>query len=136
LRTKVYRAAPLTLKPGDANPAAAAQGELLEVNAEFEPGADTEVKFIVRGVSIVFAAGKQELIVNGHHAPAPLRGGKQRLTIFTDRTAFEVFASGGQTYVPMPVIARSDANAVQVSVRGAPAKFSILEVARLRSIWN
>jgi sucrose-6-phosphate hydrolase SacC (GH32 family) len=136
LRTKVHRAGPLTVRPGDSNPLGPANGELLEVNAEFEPEPGAQVKFVVRGVPIAFDAGKEEVSVNGHRARAPLAGGRQRLRLFADRTAFEVFASGGQTYVPMPVIADPHALGVEVSVSGGAVTFSKLEVARLRSIWN
>lgn len=101
------------------------------VQAEFEPDANSEVKFTVNGVPILYNAAKLELTVNGHRAPAPLRAGKQRITIITDRTAFEVFASDGLTYVPMPVLWKEEARGVKVSVSGAAlksSKFTALEL--------
>ena len=94
----------LLLKSGATNPLAGIRGELLELRAEFEPSPDSEVHFNLRGIPVVYDTKKGELIVNGHHAPAPLRNGKQSITIYTDRTAIEVFANDGLTYVPMPVI--------------------------------
>ena len=73
------------------------QGELLEIRAEFEPGVAAEVGFKVRGVSVSYDAKNQEIVVNGHRAPAPLRAGGQRLIIYTDRTSLEVFAADGLT---------------------------------------
>lgn len=110
--------------------------DLLEVRAEFDVMADTEVRFDVRGVPVRYDAARQELTVNGHRAPAPLLNGKQRLTIYADRTAFEVFASDGLTYVPMPVIPKSDARSVELSVTGSPVSFSRLDVHELKSIWR
>ncbi|HWN93688.1 MAG TPA: glycoside hydrolase family 32 protein [Methylomirabilota bacterium] len=136
LRSGSRSAGPVTLKTGDANPLAEAQGELIELRASFEPGADSEVKFTVRGVSIVFNTAKQELTVNGHRSLAPQRAGKQHIVVYADRTAFEIFASDGLTYVPMPIIPKADARDMAVSVSGAPVKFSILEVNPLRSIWK
>ena len=78
----------------------------------------------------------QELIVNGHHAPAPLRGGKQRLTIFCDRTGLEVFASDGLTYVPMPFQPDAQQLSLAVQVEGGSTRFTSLEVHALRGIWN
>jgi fructan beta-fructosidase len=137
LRSAAHSVPPITLQSGDANPFAETKaGDAMELRADFEPGADSEVKFTVRGVPIIFNAAKQELTVNGHRSPAPLRAGKQRLTILADRTAFEVFASDGLTYVPLPVIPKTDARDLAVSVNGAPVKFSVLETAQLRSIWK
>ena len=105
LRAKTHRVPPMTLTPDSANPLAGVRAELLEIRAEFEPGEAREVIFTVRGATVLYDTGKQELVVNGHRSPAPLRDGKQRLTIFCDRTGLEVFASDGLTYVPMPFLA-------------------------------
>jgi sucrose-6-phosphate hydrolase SacC (GH32 family) len=135
LRGKGTRVGPLKLKPGDANPLTAVNGELLDVVAVLEPGKATAVRFAVRGVPVVYDAGQQELVVNGHRASAPLRDGKIDLRILADRTAFEVFASGGQAYVPMPVVPKADRRSVEVSVEGGVATFPSLAAYELRSIW-
>ncbi len=136
-RSRAARRA-FALREGDKNPLAAVQGELFEIRAEFAPGGVGEVAFFVRGVPIVFDALKQEIIVNGHHAPAPLpRDGKQRLTIFADRTGLEVFASDGLSFAPMPVNLKPDQQSLVVSVKGnGAAKFSRLDVHELRSAWR
>jgi sucrose-6-phosphate hydrolase SacC (GH32 family) len=136
LRANEKDLGPVTLKSGDANPFSGMREELVEVGAWFELGADSEVTINVRGVPIVFNAAKQELSVNGHRSPAPLHGGKQEIIVFADRTAFEVFASEGLVYVPMPVIPKADARGIGVSVSGAPVKFSVLRANQLRSIWK
>jgi sucrose-6-phosphate hydrolase SacC (GH32 family) len=135
LRLRSQAVGPITLKPGDANPLASVTGELLELRAEFEPGLKGEVNFNVRGVAVSFDNAKQELSVNGHRAPAPLRGGKQRLVIFCDRTGLEAFASDGLTYVPMPINLDEKKLGLEVSVSGDPVKFPLLEAHNLRSIW-
>lgn len=136
LRAKSHNAGPLTLKPSDTTPLAEVRGELLELRAEFEPGAASVLNLKVRGVAISYDATKQELTVNGHHAPAPLRSGKQRLILYTDRTFFEVFASDGLTYVPMPVIPKAEDRSIEIAVSGDPVKFNTLEAHELRSIWK
>jgi sucrose-6-phosphate hydrolase SacC (GH32 family) len=90
---------------------------------------------LVRGVAITYSAQKQELIVNGHHASAPLRSGRQRLVVYMDRTAIEVFASDGLTYVPLPVIPKPDDTGIEVSSLGTPVKFSKLVAYELQVIW-
>ncbi|HEY3331926.1 MAG TPA: glycoside hydrolase family 32 protein [Capsulimonadaceae bacterium] len=102
--------------------------ELVELRAEF--GA-VDVAFTVRGATISYEAATQELVVNGHRAPAPLVEGKQRITVYVDRTTLEVFASNGLTFVPMPYIAPAGDRSVSVS--GGPV--DDLQVYRLRSCW-
>ena len=136
LRVSSAHRGPLRLKEGDANPLADAGGELLELRADFEPGDAAAVAFTVRGVPIVYDAGKEELMVNGHRALAPLKSGRQRLIVYADRTAFEVFADDGLVYVPMPVIPSPGDTAVRVSTKGGTVRFRTLDLHLLRSAWN
>jgi sucrose-6-phosphate hydrolase SacC (GH32 family) len=135
LRGKATRMAPGTLQPGDINPLAGATGELCDVVAVLEPGKATEVAFTVRGVPVVYDVARQELVVNGHRAPAPLRAGKLDLRILTDRTAFEVFAGGGLTYVPLPVLPRPENRSVRVAVQGGPVRVHSLAAYEMQSMW-
>jgi len=104
------------------------RSELIELRAEFEA---VNVTFRVRGVQISYDPVMQELIINNHRAAAPLVNGKQRLCVYVDRTAFEIFASDGLTYIPYPFI--SDPNNQSVVVDG---KVKSLEVYKLKSIWE
>ncbi len=108
---------------GDAFGSGPAQGTL--------PGQMT-----VGGATIVYDTRKQELIVNGHRAPAPLREGRQRLTLYADRTGLEVFASDGLTYVPKPFQPRPADLGIAVASKDAPVKFTSLRVYPLKSIWR
>jgi len=65
-----------------------------------------------------------------------LMDGKQRLTVFVDRTMLEVFASDGLTYVPLPFIPRKEDRAVSVQVKGGKARLTSLQVYKLKSIWG
>lgn len=75
-------------------------------------------------------------MVNGHRAPAPLRGDKQRLTIYCDRTGLEVFASEGLCYVPMPFQPKADDRSVAVDTHGGSVRFDSLQVHELKSAWR
>lgn len=136
LRKKTHKFDAVTLKPESDNPLAKVKAELVELHAEFEPGDASEVAFTVRGATIIYDAKKQEIVVNGHRAPAPLRDGKQRLTIFCDRTGLEVFASDSLTFVPMPFIPKSDNLALAVQAKDGSAKISSLQVHELKSAWQ
>ena len=92
--------------------------------------------FTVRGATVSYDARKQELVVNGHRAPAPLADGKQRLTVFVDRTGLEVFAADGRTYVPMPFTPKADALGAAVTVTGGDVRATSLTAYELRSAWK
>jgi len=136
LRTHSWISAPTTLLPESANPLAAAKAELVELRAEFEPGDATEIAFNVRGATIVYDAKNQEVSVNDHRAPAPLRGGKEQLRIYCDRTELEVFASDGLTYLPLPFTLKAGDLAFGVNVKGGSVKFNLQEVHELTSAWR
>ncbi len=75
------------------------------------------------------------MVVNGHRAPAPLRAGKQLLTIYCDRTGLEIFASDGLCYAPIPFIPKSGDQTVSLSSTGGEAKVVSLAVHELGSAW-
>jgi fructan beta-fructosidase len=137
LRVRSWRNPERLLKPDSPNPLANVKAELVEVYAAFDPGDASEVIFKVRGATIVYDAAKQELAVNGHRAPAPLRRGMlQNLRIYCDRTALEVFASGGLTYMPMPFAPDRSDLALSVSIQGGNARVTVLEAHELKSAWR
>ncbi|MCU1275232.1 MAG: hypothetical protein JWO48_2663, partial [Bryobacterales bacterium] len=135
LRGESKKIGPIDVKEGD-DPLAGASGELLDMRMDFEPGQATEVGLDVRGVAIRYDVAKQELSVNDHKAPAPLRAGHQRLIVLADRNCYEIFASDGLTYVPFPVIPKANELGVRAWVKGGTAKIHSLEVNQLRGIWN
>lgn len=134
LRAQTHRVPAGVLSPGDPNPLAGVNAELAEIRAEFEPRAAADVTFRIRGVEVLWDARTQELVVNGHRAAAPLIEGRQRLTIYCDRTGLEVFASDGLCYVPMPVIPRETERGFSVRASG-PVHFQSLDLHQLRSAW-
>jgi sucrose-6-phosphate hydrolase SacC (GH32 family) len=112
------------------------RSELMEVRAAFTPGDAEEVTFTVRGITVVFDVRTQEIIVNGHRAPASLHNGKQNVTIYVDRVGLEVFTSNGLTFVPMPVQPKPEDTGISVSARGGTVAFDNLDVYELKSAWQ
>ena len=127
---------PVDLAIGAPNPLAAVAAELQEVRAVIRPGDATEVAFTVRGVPVTYDVKRQELVVDGHRAPAPLHQGSLDLTVYCDRTGLEVFASRGLCYVPMPVPPKAGDLSLSVRAVGGPVRFERLEVHGLRSAWK
>jgi sucrose-6-phosphate hydrolase SacC (GH32 family) len=136
LRTKTHRFDRMILRPGDKNPLDDVRVDLVELRLDFEPAEASEVAMNIRDVTVVYDAKQQEITVAGHRASAPLRDGKQRITIYCDRTGVEVFASDGLCYVPMPLIVNSENRTVSVTASGGAATISSLEVHQLRSAWQ
>jgi fructan beta-fructosidase len=136
LRIRSHNLENLTLNPGSHNPVDHLQAELVELRAEFEPGPASKLIFTVRGAAIIYDAATEELLVNEHRVPAPLRHGRQRLTVFCDRTGLEVFASDGLTYVPMPFIPSPDDRSLTVGVKGGHVNLVTLQIHELKSAWT
>ena len=136
LRMKTHNISPCDLKAESPNPFPAVTGDLLEIHAEVEPTADSALEFEVRGLPIRYDAAKQEIEAGGVRAPAPLVDGRLRLTIFTDRTMFTIFASDGLTYLPLPHIARESDRALNLHTTRGTAKLVHAEVYELQSIWS
>ncbi len=122
--------------PNQADSPTDLRAELIELRAEVEPGDAETVEFNLRGAKIVYDAMQQEITVHGHRVLAPLTDGKQRLTVFVDRTMLEVFASDGLIYVPLPFIPTQEDQSVSVQVKGGKARLMSLQVYRLKSIWE
>jgi fructan beta-fructosidase len=136
LRAKSHTIQSLTLNADSPNPLADVKAELLELRAEFEPSDGSEVTFTLRGATVRYDAKKQELVVNGHRAPAPLKAKRQRLTVFVDRIGMEVFATDGLTYVPMPFAPKAAETGAAVSVKGGSVAIIALQIHELRSAWK
>ncbi len=136
LRGKTLALEAMALKPGDRNPLDEFQVELLEIRTEIDPGDANEIVFNIRDSMIIYDAKKQELTVNGQRAPAPLRDGKLRLTIYCDRTGLEVFASDGLCYIPMPFNSKPENRRIFLETRGGSATVLTLEAYELRSAWT
>jgi sucrose-6-phosphate hydrolase SacC (GH32 family) len=136
LRGGVHSLGELSLRPGMRNPLEGLEGELWDVELEFEPGEARSVVLTVRDVVVEYDVKRQELVVGGQRAAAPLQGGRQRLRVLCDRTGVEVFGSGGLCYVPLPVNVNSQNRRLHLEARGGTALVHGAEVYELRSAWQ
>jgi fructan beta-fructosidase len=136
LRASTANLGDLLLEPGQPNPLSAFQNQLLELDLEIEPLDGSEVTLTIRGGNITYDARRQELVVNGHHAPAPLRNGRLPLAIYCDRASLELFASDGLTYIPMPFIPKADDLSLGIETKTAAAHLRNIRVYQLRPSWS
>ncbi len=135
LRGKSRTMGPVDVKAGD-RPLNDVGGELLEVRAAITPDEGCQFALTVRGVSMSYDAKLQELRIGDHKLSLPLREHEVDLRIFADRTVFEVFASDGLVYAPMPVIPKPDNRAVTFAVCAGKVRVERLTVNQLDSIWK
>jgi len=135
LREKSQSFGPLSMKPGTPDPLAQSGAELIELRAEFDAVGSAKIRLDVRGIALVYDAAKQHIKIGDLTADAPLRNGRGDITIYADRTVFEIFADGGRTYIPFHVIPKPDNQSLGLSVTDGEIKFQTLEVHHLKSIW-
>ena len=136
LRAKSHQVAAQAIAPGNNALDGLSIDGPLELRIEFEPGDATEIVLNVRGVPVIYDAGKQELVVNGHRASAPLVEGRQRWTVLLDKTSIEVFAADGQIYLPMPVLVDAANTSLGISAKGGVGRLVRFDVHELQSVWS
>jgi len=135
LRAKTHEWKDLTLKAG-ANPLAKIKGDLFDVEVEFQPAADTQTIFDLRGEKVVYDAKNQTLSCGNIRTPLkPLKGAIQ-LRILLDRTSIEVFGNNGRVYIPRCILPKDDNRSLSASVSKGEVKASFLRVHELKSAWE
>ncbi len=110
--------------------------DLLELRTEFTPGTDSQLRLDIHGVAIQYEAKSQTLKIGDTTVAAPLREGKQRMTIYVDRTGLEVFAADGLCYVPWPHNFETPANPISLEAIGDAVDFQRLDAYELKSAWK
>jgi sucrose-6-phosphate hydrolase SacC (GH32 family) len=123
------------LKPRQ-NILANVEGELFDIDVEFEVGDADEFGFLINGFSVKYNVDKNEL--SGGRPKAQLKpiDGKIRLRILVDRVSIEVFANDGRIYMPIRAIPEGDERGLEVFTKGSGTKISSLKVYELKSIWS
>ena len=124
-----------TLKPGS-NPLAGVRGELFHIRGEFEVGDARELRFLIRGMPIVYDVGRQELSCAGKTAPLRLVDATIRLELLVDRTSIEIFGNGGRIYMPLGAVLADDDKSLELHAGTGNARIRSMEVYQLRSAWE
>jgi sucrose-6-phosphate hydrolase SacC (GH32 family) len=135
LRDASYPVSGRRLKEGDPNPLSNIQAGPVEIRTEIEPGKAKEVVLDIHGLPVVYDVAKQELVIDGVRAPAPLVKGKLGLIIYADRIGVEVFTADGLLFMPVNVNIDSDNRSLGLSVKGGSATLKNMTVYELKSIW-
>jgi len=135
LRAKTHGWKDLPLKAGE-NPLAGIKGDLFDVEVEFEPAADTETIFDLRGEKVVYNARDKTLSCGNLRTPLAPEKGLIQLRIMLDRTSIEVFGNNGRVYIPRCIIPKDDNRSVSASCGNGEVKASFLRVHELKSAWE
>jgi len=93
------------------------------------------LKLIVRGLEMKYDVEKQELTIDDVRALVPLIDGKLDLHIFVDRTGIEVFAAGGEVFMPINYNLEQANQFFSIHVDGGKAILENFELYKLKSIW-
>ena len=106
------------------------------MEVEFEPPADTETIFDLRGEKVVYHAQSQTLSCGGVRTQLRPEKGIMHLRILLDRTSIEVFGNNGRVYIPRCIIPNDDNRSLSTSCGKGKVKARYLRVHELKSIWE
>lgn len=134
LRTNTHTWTNVVLRPG-ANSLADHVAELLDLSAEFEPGQTEEIQLVVRGIPVVYHAGRRELSCLSRTVKLEPADGVVKLRLLLDRTSLEIFADDGLVYLPMKCRPAANDRTLALKVRGGEARIRSLRTSSLQSIW-
>src|SRR5207245_1248888 len=102
----------------------------------FLPDNSSRCSLTIRGVPLLYEAKSQVLRIGEHKVNLPLHNGEVNLHIFADRTAFEILASDGLVYVPLPIIPKTENKSLTFQVITGKVRIENLTVNELQSIWK
>ena len=136
LRTKTHEMKNLTIKPGDANPLAGIEAELIEIDATFNVGDKGVVGFVARGAHVRYDAGKQIVEVAGIKSALKPVDGKVRLHALIDRGSVECFANDGRVAFSKGHRPAENDRRISMIVDDVPATVHSLTVYELKSVWR
>jgi fructan beta-fructosidase len=135
LRGKKVAAPAGDLNPGE-NPLAAVEGDLFDIEVEFDPGAAAAVGVTVRGTTVEYDAKAHRLTCGRHSASLTPAGATIRLRVLADAGSVEAFADGGRVAVSSAAARANTAPPVTLFARGGTARLASATAWELRSTWE
>ena len=125
----------LSLPPGT-NWLAEIEGDLFDIEAQFEISDTQQFGFFLRGIPVLYDGHKKQLVCAGQTAPLEPIDGSIRLRVLVDRASIEVFGNDGLVAIPLGVIPSESNRSLEVFCRGGEVRVSCLRVHELRSAWS
>jgi fructan beta-fructosidase len=135
LRVKKHAWTDLAIAPGS-NPLEALEGELWDIEAEFEVDAAARLIFAARGEPIRYDAQKGELICLGRTTPMAPQDGRIKLRVLVDRTTIEIFAADGRYPICSCFLPDPTDRSLSLSIEAGKATAKSLTIHSLKSAWR
>jgi len=123
----------LALADGDVVPLL--DGELLDIQAEFEVGDAKTCGLRIRGVEIAYDTQEGVLRCGECSAPMTPMDGKIRLRVLVDRPLVEVFGNDGLVSMAVRAVPEDDNRFVEAFSGGGTATVKTLAIHELASAW-
>jgi sucrose-6-phosphate hydrolase SacC (GH32 family) len=141
LHDQAFSLTDVTLSPDTANPLAAVNAPLADIDADFAIGSASECGLVIRGVRITYQVASAEL---GVDSLAPAQGpvslaavnGHIRLRILVDRESLEIFGNDGLATLTVQNAADATVQGISVFTKGGDVTITQLQVFPLHSAWN
>ncbi|WP_446215457.1 GH32 C-terminal domain-containing protein [Micromonospora sp. IBHARD004] len=145
-----------TVRPGVRDLPPAADGTVLEIQAEFELRDADRFGLQVRGgdderTVIGYDAGARRLYVDRtrsgqvdvgplfpgvHSGPLSVDGDRVRMTVYVDRSSVEVFGGAGQTTITDQIFPTPTSDQTRLFAEGGDVMVRSLTIRPLRSVWR
>ncbi len=135
LRIKTHKWVDVVLKAGE-NPLSGLESDLFDLEVEFEPSADSETIFDIRGFRIVYNSETQTLSSCGKPTKLIPVEGVIRLRILLDRASIEVYCNDGRVYIPHVVFPKENNLSLGATCSKGEVKAEYLRVHELKSSWE
>jgi len=103
---------------------------------EFEPSADSETVFELRGTKVVYNAKSKTLSCGRISTPLSPEKGLVHLRIFLDRTSIEIFGNGGRFYIPRIIFPDDGNRSLSATCSKGEVKARYLRVHEMKSSWD
>ena len=121
----------------ESHPTLSIDGELFDVEVEFEVSKDSQTTFSLRGIEVVYDENSHTLSCDGKlHTKLEHVNGVIRLRMLLDRTSIEVYGNDGMVYMPLVVIPDKNDRSLAVTGSGGDIKINYLKIHELKSIWE
>jgi fructan beta-fructosidase len=130
-----HRWTDVEIEPGQ-NIVSGIVGDLYDIQAEFELVNANAFGFRVHGVTVKYSVDTGMLSCDKTKVALKPLDGKIRLRILVDRTTVEIFANGGQVYMPIRALPEANATGLALFEEGGKVLIRSLIVHELKSIWK
>jgi sucrose-6-phosphate hydrolase SacC (GH32 family) len=134
LHAKEHAWQEVAMKPGD-NLLADVTGELFDIRAEIEVGAQSVFDFTLRGQPVSYSAADQQMTVLGQTAQVAPVYGRIQLQILVDRTSIEVFVNDGRVSFTSCCLPEPGNRTLAFNA-ASDVKVRSMQVYELKSAWG